>query len=215
MIDERGLRVPVVGEASEVRDDEGDVRDIPRPASPPRTPRLASRHRGLAHDSGGQLRQISRVIRTVVTMDLDAYGEPEFAGRCLADHGDINAALVGQRMNEGKAEKALGMACNDPCHFSVGVKISFRKRGKYYGSVDAGGACSLKVFVERSGRVGRLGEPIAFSGVTMAVDNHGAPRLLPSAPVDRSRAAAAISFTRRRARSCCRGATSGRSSLPR
>jgi hypothetical protein len=81
-------------------------------------------------------------------------------------------------MNKGKTEKAPGMPCNDPCHLSVGVKVSLRKRGKYHGSVNAGGARSLEIFVEPSGRVGRLGEPIAFSGVTVAIDDHGTPRFV-------------------------------------
>src|SRR5207253_2652620 len=63
---------------------------------------------------------------------------------------------------------------NDPCHFSVRMKISIGKRGKDHRSVDTGSARTLEIFVERSGGVSRLSQAVAFSGMTMAVDNHGA-----------------------------------------
>ena len=141
-------------------------------------------------------------------MDFDPY-EPEFADR-LADHG-IHAALVGQWMHKGKPEKMAGIARNDPCHFSIRMKISIGKRGKDHRSVDAGSAHTLEIFVERSGGVGRLSQAVAFSSMTMAVDNHGA--LVDCLPFCETAAGQRRmqSFTGRRPQSCCRDATNGRS----
>ena len=172
MIDKRGLRPPIVGEAAEVRDDERDVgiflgQDF--------------RHGNLAHHVIEDGNAVAAPCGAdfardpgVVAMDLDAH-EAEFAHR-LPHHG-IDAALVGQRMNERKTEEAAGIARDDLRQLPVGMKISVGKRGKDHRPVDAGSACAPKVFVERSGGIGRLGQSVALSGMTMAVDDHGASRL--------------------------------------
>jgi hypothetical protein len=59
-------------------------------------------------------------------------------------------------MDEGKPEKALRIAGNNPRHVAVGLEISAGKRGKDHGSIDASLLCTLEIFVEWGGGVGRL-----------------------------------------------------------
>src|SRR2546423_1134355 len=162
MIDERRLRPPIVCETAEVGDDERNIRVFLR---------QDFRHGDLTHHVIKDRNAVAACGSAdfacypgVVTMDFDPY-EPEFADR-LADHG-IHAALVGQWMHKGKPEKMAGIARNDPCHFSIRMHISIRKRGTDHRSVDAGRARTLEIFVERSGGVGPLGQAGAFSRMTM------------------------------------------------
>src|SRR5262249_37394072 len=142
MIDERGLCAPIVGEASEVRDNECDVGIFFG---------QHFRHGHLAHHviedwHAIAARGFANFARdpAVVTVELDAY-EPEIAD-ALADDG-IDAPLVGKRMKKGEAEKPLGIARNDSGDLSVGAKIALRERGKYDGPIDARGARALEIVV--------------------------------------------------------------------
>ena len=65
------------------------------------------------------------------------------------------------------------MARHDLRYFPVGQKIAVGECSEDDRPVDAGLARPLQVAAKRSGGVGRLREPVAFSGVTMAVDDHG------------------------------------------
>ena len=91
---------------------------------------------------------------------------------CLRHHVE-HAATVPRRMHEGKAIEFVRPAGNDPRDGAVGDRVIGMKGGEQDRAIDPRPRRTHHVLFERRGRVPGAGQSVAFSGVAVAVDDHG------------------------------------------
>jgi hypothetical protein len=75
-------------------------------------------------------------------------------------------------MDEGESVKAIGAAPDDPRDFAIGGRVVGMKGGEQHRAVNARSGRPRQIFCERRIGVPRAGQPVAFPGMTMAVNDH-------------------------------------------
>ena len=180
-VDQRQLRAPVVGKAAEMGNDESDVgillrqqlhdRDFAHHVVEHGKPECACHLAHLAADPA------------VVAMKLDP---DESVALDRKPYHRLDPTAVALRMNKGKAVEAIGVARDDPRHFTIGDAIVGMEGSKQHRAVDARERGAAQIRVQWSGRIPRAGEAVAVPRMAMAVDDHGGSTR--TAPAARPRA---------------------------
>jgi hypothetical protein len=172
LVDDAQVGAPVVGEAAEVGDDEVDVGVL----------------------GGEEFDQIGLSGGVVEEGDAKgAGGIADFAGSgtihavyfdtAKVPAGDgfgdrlVNLAFVALGMGEGKSDKPIGLTGDDAGGVGVGLLVVAMEGGEDYGFVNSSSSGTFEVGFH--GRIGVPGacEQVSFSGVAMAIDDHGIRKL--------------------------------------
>jgi hypothetical protein len=167
MINQGQLRAPVIGKTSQMRNDEWHVGVF-----------LGQQldHRNLAHHVvHHRQREGSRGFadfageRRVVAMRL--YPDEAVARDRFLNHR-CHTTAIALRMDEDESVKAVGTAPDNPRDFAIGDRVIGMKGGEQRRAVNARSGGPPQIFCERRIGIPRAGQPVAFSGMTMAINDH-------------------------------------------
>jgi hypothetical protein len=75
-------------------------------------------------------------------------------------------------MDEGESVKAIGTTPDNPREFAICGRVIGMKGGEQHSAVNARSGRPRQIFSERRIGVPRAGQPVAFSGMTMAINDH-------------------------------------------
>jgi hypothetical protein len=107
--------------------------------------------------------------RGIMTMDFDPYEAQSHDS--FMDQSKY-PFLIEKWMDKGKAIESLWMSIHNPCHLTICLEIVGMEGSEQHRLLDASLRGSLQILAERRCRVPRTGQPIAFPGMTMTVDDH-------------------------------------------
>src|SRR5215213_1371250 len=91
---------------------------------------------------------------------------------CFFDHRS-HAPAVALGVDKSEAIKTLRSTPDDPRYLAIGPAVVGMKCSEQHGPIDAGPGCTQQIFFQWSISVPRTRQPIALSGMTVAIDNHG------------------------------------------
>jgi hypothetical protein len=107
--------------------------------------------------------------RRVVAVRLDP--DETMARDRFLNHRRHTTAIA-LRVDEGESVKAIGTAPDNPRDFAIGGRVVGMKGGEQHRAVNARSGRPPQIFCDRRIGVPGAGQPVAFSGMTMAIYDH-------------------------------------------